>query len=78
MPRSEALRQRGRLNALQRHRAADDPEILNARRDLAAERLAEQMRTVISSAPPLTAGQKARLAAILGPIPPAALGGDAA
>ena len=50
------------------------------RRDAAAQRLADYIATVIASAPPLTAEQRDRLAALLRPIPPRVptRGGDAA
>jgi hypothetical protein len=40
---------------------------LAARRDLAAERLAEHVKRVVDSAPPLTTAQRDRIAALLRP-----------
>lgn len=68
---SEALRARGRLNALRRYRPDDDPDVVDARRDLAAERLAEHIRRTVEAAPRLTDAQRDRLALLL-------RGGDAA
>lgn len=57
--------QRGRVAALSRSRAADDPEYCAARRDLAATSIAEYAKKVVAKAPPLTAEQRDRIAAIL-------------
>lgn len=54
--------ERARVAALTRSRPADDPDLIEARRNLKAERLAEGIRRA-SEAPPLTAEQCARLAA---------------
>ena len=59
---------RARLNALQRHRAADDPEIVTARRDLRAARAADYVRKLVDGAPPLTDEQRDRLAVLLRPV----------
>lgn len=75
MPGSESLRKRGRLNALKRYRPADDPAVLDAARDLAAERLAEHVRRVVDTFPPLTDEQRNQIAALLRPT---AVGGDQA
>lgn len=57
---------RARIAALSRSRASDDPELLEARRDLRAERLAAYITRTVDEAPPLTAEQRARLTALLG------------
>jgi hypothetical protein len=57
--------ERARLAALTRSRAADDPQLVEARRNLRAERLAEHVRRVVSEAPPLTEEQRARIAVLL-------------
>lgn len=44
-----------------------DPKLPELRRDLAAEHLAEHIRKVVDSAPPFTALQRAKLAALLAP-----------
>ncbi|WP_104150922.1 hypothetical protein [Mycobacterium intracellulare] len=46
-------------------RPADDPDLINARRDLAYEQLAEHIRRVVDGAPPATPDQLARLNSIL-------------
>ncbi|MEJ3658769.1 hypothetical protein WEH80_38020 [Actinomycetes bacterium KLBMP 9759] len=61
------LARRGRLNALQRYRGDNDPAVLEARRDLAAEVLAEHVRRIVAAAPPLTESQRERIAALLRP-----------
>lgn len=58
---------RARVAALSRDRSPDDPELINARRDLRAERLADHIADVVNAAPPLTNEQRARLAALLRP-----------
>ncbi len=57
--------ERARVAALSRDRAPDDPELLDARRNLRAERLAAAIRETVDAAPPLTDDQRARLAALL-------------
>lgn len=49
MPRTPALSARGRLNALQRHRPADDPAVAEAVRDLAATRAVEHLREAVAA-----------------------------
>lgn len=56
---------RGRVAALTRSRPADDPELVEARRDLAAEVIAQHVAKVVAKAPPLTPEQRDRIAAIL-------------
>ncbi len=60
-----ALHHQGRLAALTRSRAADDPELIDARRAHAAERLAEFIEETVAKAPPLTDAQRDRLAGLL-------------
>jgi hypothetical protein len=57
--------ERARVAALSRDRAPDDPDLINARRNLRAERLAAAIRKTVDAAPPLTIEQRARLAALL-------------
>lgn len=54
----------GRAAAAQRWNRPDQDEI---RRDYAAEKIAEYVRQAVSAAPPLTADQQARIAALLRP-----------
>jgi hypothetical protein len=49
VPRSDSLRRRGRLNALKRHRAAGDPDIAEAARELAAARAEEYLRAAVAA-----------------------------
>jgi hypothetical protein len=66
--------ERARIGSLSRSRAADDPELIEARRNLRAIRLKEYVERAISEAPALTEEQIARVAAILS----RATGGDRA
>ena len=50
---------------LRRDRAADDPELLDAKRNLGAERIAEEIRRVTEAFHPLRPEQRGRLAALL-------------
>lgn len=56
---------RARVAALARRRGDDDPELVAARRELAAQRLAEHVAQVVAEAPPLTAEQRDRIASLL-------------
>lgn len=57
--------ERARVASLSRSRTPDDPELLDARRNLRAERLAEHIARVVDEAPPLTPEQRDKLAVIL-------------
>lgn len=57
--------ERARVASLTRSRTSDDPELVNARRNLKAERLAEYIRRTVDAAPPLSAEQRDRLAILL-------------
>ena len=48
---------RARVAALSRDRAPDDPELIEARRSLRADRLADHVRRVVAEAPPLSPSQ---------------------
>jgi len=63
--RNPVLQQRGRVNALQRYRSPDDPELQDAQRDLRAEGLAAYIAKTVDAAPPLTAAQVDRLSLLL-------------
>jgi hypothetical protein len=67
--------ERARLASLTRSRSADDPDLIDARRRLKALRLEEHVARVVAEAPPLTAEQRDRIAALLRP---SARGGAAA
>ncbi len=56
---------RARVAALTRDRAPDDPELVDARRSLAAARLEDYIAKTLAAAPPLTAAQCARLRNII-------------
>lgn len=61
------LQERARVAAYSRSRSADDPDLVNARRNLKAELLADYIRKTVESAPPLTDEQRDRLALMLTP-----------
>lgn len=56
---------RARVAALSRTRTRDDPDLVSARQTLKAERLAEHVAKVLAEAPPLSDGQRERIAALL-------------
>lgn len=57
--------ERARIASLSRSRAPDDPDLLDARRKLKTERLADAIRETVDAAPALTAEQRDRLAVLL-------------
>ena len=57
--------QRARVAALSRSRTDDDPELIDARRTLAADRLAAYIQQTVDAAPPLSSDQRDRLALLL-------------
>ncbi len=57
--------ERARVASLSRSRTPDDPDLIAARRNLRAERLADYIQRTVDAAPPLTAEQRARLAGLL-------------
>lgn len=59
---SKVLSHRGRVASLSRSRPADDPELLDERRNLAAAHIAQFVAKHLASAPPLTDAQRADLA----------------
>lgn len=68
MPTSDpAVSARQRLNVLRRWRTDDDPAVLEAERDHAAESIAAHVARVVAQAPPLTPAQRDRIAALLRP-----------
>ena len=60
--------ERARYASLTRSRDPDDPELLEARRNLRAERLADYIEKILAAAPPLTDEQRSRLAELLRPV----------
>lgn len=59
------LQLRGQHNALKRYRSADDPDVLAARTALKVASAEIYIQELVNSAPPLSAGQRARLALLL-------------
>jgi hypothetical protein len=57
--------ERARVASLSRSRSADDPTLVEARRDLRAARAEEYIRKLVEAAPPLSAEQRDRLAILL-------------
>ena len=66
--------ERARVASLSRSRSSDDPDLIAARQNLRAARLEDYIRRTVDQAPPLTAEQRERIAALLRP----SAGGDAA
>jgi hypothetical protein len=58
---------RARVAALTRSRADDDPDLVDARRDLRAAGAEEYIAELLRGAPPLSDEQRCGLAAILRP-----------
>ena len=58
--------ERAKVASLTRSRTPDDPELVDARRNLKALRLEDHVRRTMESWPPLTPDQCARVAALLG------------
>lgn len=56
---------RAEYASLTQYRNPDDPELLDARRNLRAAKLAEHIARVVAEAPPLTPEQRDRLAILL-------------
>lgn len=59
--------ERARVASLTRSRTPDDPDLIDARRRLKAERLSDYIQRVVDDAPPLTNEQRTHLAALLAP-----------
>ncbi len=57
--------ERARVASLSRSRTADDPDLVNARLNLRAERAADYIARIVDAAPPLTVEQRDRLALLL-------------
>ncbi|MGY1985452.1 hypothetical protein ACI792_04440 [Blastococcus sp. SYSU DS0669] len=56
---------RGRLAVTSRHYGPDADQTRQARRDLEAAKLADHIRRVVDTAPPLTLEQRIKLSALL-------------
>ena len=57
--------ERARVASLTRSRTPDDPDLIEARRNLRAERLALYITRVVDAAPPLSPTQLDKLALLL-------------
>jgi hypothetical protein len=67
----ERRRASARVGAITRNRGADDPELIDARRDLRAAEAAEyaeHIRRLVDTFPPLSAEQRTKIAALLRPV----------
>jgi hypothetical protein len=64
-PSPTIARARGRIGGLVRDRDSNDPELIDAYRDLASAKLEQYIQRVISEAPPLTPEQRDRIASLL-------------
>jgi hypothetical protein len=67
----ERRRASARVGAITRNRGADDPELIDARRDLRAAEAAEyaeHIRRLVDTFPPLSAEQQTKIAALLCPV----------
>ncbi|MDF2563316.1 MAG: hypothetical protein K0R99_4762 [Microbacterium sp.] len=62
----EVASARGRVAALTRSRAEDDPERIDARTNLAVAKLEDYITRVVAAAPPLATSQRNHLAALFG------------
>jgi hypothetical protein len=58
---------RSRVASLSRSRTPDDPELVDARRELAVANLENYVARVIDAAPPLTQQQRDRIASLIQP-----------
>lgn len=58
---------RAQVSSLSRSRAADDPDLIEARRNLRAARLEAHIEKALADAPPLTDQQLERIARLLTP-----------
>ncbi|MGH3786576.1 MAG: hypothetical protein ACRDRG_08505 [Pseudonocardiaceae bacterium] len=61
-----------RMAILSRHRPADDPELLEAKREYTSLMFEDHVERAVAMAPPLTPEQIATLRRIMGPGSPAA------
>lgn len=57
--------ERARIASLSRDRAPDDPELIEARRNLRAIRLRDHVAKAVAEAPPMTAEQRLSIARLL-------------
>lgn len=57
--------ERARVASLSRSRTSDDPDLIEARRNLKAELLADYVARVVATAPPLSPEQRDRIATLI-------------
>lgn len=57
--------ERARIASLTRSRKADDPDLLDAKRNMRALKLEEYVARVVAEAPPLTVEQRDRIVGLL-------------
>lgn len=62
---SSWTRERAKVASLTRSRTADDPELIDARRNLCALRLEDHVARVLAEAPKLSDEQLGRIASLL-------------
>lgn len=62
----DVARHRARVASLSRSRGAKDPELVEARKSLAAAVAAAHVARILESAPPLTDAQRTRIAGLIG------------
>ncbi len=62
--------ERARIASLSRSRNPDDPELVDAYRNLRYERMADHIARQLAAAPPLSDAQRDRLAGLLRPAAP--------
>ncbi len=60
---------RAQVATLSRSRSADDPDLVEARRNLRAARLEDHVEKALADVPPLTEAQRLRIALLLAPAP---------
>lgn len=60
-----ARQERARIASLSRSRTADDPDLIEARRNLRAASLESHVLRILDEAPPLTAEQRQHIAGLL-------------
>ena len=57
---------RARVASLSRSRKATDPDLVQARTDLAASKAVAHVARILEAAPPLTDAQRTRIAGLIG------------
>jgi hypothetical protein len=65
---SAILHQRAVIGALSRSRDPDDPDLVEAKRDLAEAKITAYVEKILAEAPPLNDEQRTRLAELLRPV----------